>query len=299
MNKLQALAYKKAEEYINMEDTIAVAITGSIARNMIWEGSDIDIWVFRVGDEDFVDGVIEGVYWEVDIKSSKMLDIHVDSDTWLKPLPLNKSSETLLEALWGSKILYDPTGKLLKIKNEIDSRINDQGWLNRRIDLFLSYGLGCLDALFYADPLIAIVGARSVATDYGIVSYWMGQGQLLTSVCRIPEKLENNPILHKLYKDIFSLKGESGANDFLEGLKLLPEYIQQKVQRDIEIEIIPVFNKGCYDGAVRHMRQGMARWFNPTEIIPVLAIDDDFKEQKHRILNATKELLIECGNSRM
>jgi predicted nucleotidyltransferase len=298
MKDLVKLAEEKVQGYIKNEKTVAVAVTGSIARNMTWEGSDIDIYVFRDGPDDFEDGIIEGVYWEVDFKSSELLNMDITYNTWLKPLSLNKSSERLFESLWGCDIKYDPTGKLKYLKEQIESRMNDTTWLQDRINLYLSYGHGCIDALKYAEPLEAIVGARSVATDYGITSFWMAQGKLLTSVCRIPEKLSIHSRLQTLCKEIFSLTGENGAKEFLSKFRSLPEQIKQKIQSDLELEIIPVFNKGCFDGGVRHMRQGMARWFHPKEVKPILALEDNMESQKQRVLEQTKELLILCEKSK-
>lgn len=58
--------------------------------------------------------------------------------------------------------------------------------------------------------------------------------------------------------------------------------------------MIPVLNRGYFDGGVRYLRQGMARWFKPEEVKPVLALEPDLGAQKERVLAEAGELLHRC-----
>ena len=94
--KLWRLARHKAAAYASRSEMAAVAITSSVARRMVWEGSDIDLWGFvRTGEEDFEDGLEEGVYWEIDIKPLSWLEVKIDEQTWLRP-PALREDEVML-----------------------------------------------------------------------------------------------------------------------------------------------------------------------------------------------------------
>ncbi len=295
--KLEALAQQKAREYAERPATVAVAVTGSVARGMTWAGSDVDLWVFVEGQAPFEDGVIDGIYWEADQVPAAWLDAWQDQEAWLQPPGLGERADRILEALWGCRVAYDPTGRLALLKQAVDARVADAAWLRRRAELFLAYGRGCLDALQYAPPLQAIVAARAVATDYGIAAYWMRQGCLLTSVCRIPELLEGAPRLQRLYCQVFGLRGRQGAEEFLRGYRELAPEIQRQTQSDLELEVLAVFERGCYDGGVRYMRQHLPQWHRPEEVSPALALEGDLEAQKERVLAQAREILSLCASA--
>ncbi len=288
--QLESLALQRAQDYASRPDTVAVAVTGSIARGTVWPGSDIDLWVFHEGPEAFEDGLIKGIYWEADIRPAAWLE-GPDPKRWLEPPPLNGRADGVFEAIWGCRVVHDPAGRLGALKQAIDRCVADRAWLHRRAERFLGYGRGCLAALAYADPLHAIVLARCVATEYGITAYWMGQGRLLTSGSRIPEQLEGAPRLQALYRAVFSLTGQAGAEEMLAALRTLPAAIQEHVRSDVEWEVLPVWRHGCYDGGVRYLRQGMPHWFPPEQVRPVLALEPDLEAQKERVLAQAREIL--------
>ncbi len=291
-DRLQELAVDKANEYARRPGTVAVAITGSIARGMVWAGSDIDLWVFVDGPEAFEDGLASGVYWEADIRPASWLEQETGEGTWQQPPALGQRGDGLFEALWGCRVVFDPSGRLSRLQAEVDARAADRAWLERRAALYLAYGWGCLEALQHVAPLRAIVAARAVATDYGIAAHWMRQGRLLTSGCRIPELLADAPRLQHLYAELFALRGKEGAEEMLLALQQLPPAIQEQVRSDLELEVIPVFRLGYYDGGVRYLRQGMAEWFRPEEVRPVLALEADLEAQKQRALAQAREILL-------
>ncbi len=182
IGRLQALAMEKAEEYAGRPGTVAVAITGSVARGTTWAGSDVDLWVFADAPTPFEDGLVDGIYWEADIVPAAQLEVPGDPDGWLWPPELGEHADRILEVLWGCRVAYDPTGRLTLLKQAVDRRARDLLWLRRRADLFLAYGRGCLAALRYAPPLWAIIAAREVARraaqqEYVVVfpPYYFGQ----------------------------------------------------------------------------------------------------------------------------
>ncbi|MCP3774488.1 nucleotidyltransferase domain-containing protein [Paenibacillus sp. MZ04-78.2] len=295
--KLWRLADKVANEYISREDTVAVAVTGSLAKQTTWEGSDVDLWVFSKREDGFQEGMDNGIYWEADIKHTSVLEIPFDLQRWLTPPKLKENDGNLYDALWQCKIVYDPTGKLAQYKARIDETMADDDWLEARRKNYLLYGRGCLDALKFANPLHAIVIARDIATMYGIASYWMGQKQLLSSLRRVPENLSAAPHIQTLYKSIYNLKGRQGAEEYWHHLDRLPAAVKQKIQTDLDYEIRPVYQLGYYDGSVCKLLQLLAKQFDPEEVRPWLCIDSDPESHKRRILQEVQELITLCSSS--
>ena len=289
----EALALQRAQDYIGRPGTVAVAITGSVARGTVWEGSDIDLWVFVEGPEAFEDGLLEGVYWEANIRPAAWLE-GVDPAHWLEPPPLSAGADGLFEALWGCRVVFDPAGRLAALREAVERCVADRAWLARRAERSLDYGRGCLDGLAHAGPLQAIVLARRVATEYGITAYWMGQGRLLSSGCRIPERLAEAPRLQALYREVFGLTGRAGAEAMLAALRTLPPVIQEHIRPDLEREVLPIWALGCYDGGVRYLRQELAEAFRPEEVAPALALEPDLEAQKARVLAQAREVLCLC-----
>jgi hypothetical protein len=291
--RLLRLAREKAHEYAQRPGVMAIAITGSLARGTAWEGSDVDLWGFTEGDEEgFEDGMVDGLYWEIDLKPVSWLE--VDDDDWLRPPAIDGGEGiTAVEALWGCAIVRDDDGTLTQVKTRVGTLVSDSVWLNRRADHFVHYGLGALDGLAYADPLTAIVKAREIIIRYGIAVYWMRRGKLLSSAMRIPERLKDEPKIYALFHAIFCLGGQEAMEQFLDAYRALPASIQDATRADIEYGVMAMMRIGVYDGALVYIRQIMAE--HPLEdVMPVLGLSHDVEGQKRAILAQARELLELC-----
>lgn len=291
IHQLNKLAEQKAQEYLQHDDLVALTITGSLARGMIWEGSDLDLWGFTQDGEDaFADGTVNDIYWEIDLKPVAWLQQQNNPAQWLYPPRLEQDEITPVEAFWGCRIVVDRHGALTEIKAAIDMCVQDQDWLRRRANHYLIYGRGCIDALQYVEPLQAIVTAREAATRYGVAAYWMRRGMLFSSGMRVPERLNEHPDIQALYCAIFGLGGKAAIDEFLANYRLLPERIRQQIQSDIDFEVIPAYRRGVYDGALRYIRENIAGDFEPAEVASVLGLDQDWEAHKKRILDQTNQL---------
>jgi len=295
--RLLALARRKAAEFAARPELAAVALTSSVARGMTWAGSDVDLWGFahpiagRDAEDGFEDGAEDGIYWEIDIKPLSWLPAEIGERAWLDPPALTDDEVSPLEALWGCRVIKDVDNRLLRVKQAVDTRVDDREWLNRRAELFLTYGRGCLDGLRHADAVYAIVLAREVATRYGIAAYWMRRGLLLTSVARVPEKLAHEPQIHALYCDIFGLRGRDGYDEYVAAYQQLPAHIRKQEQRSLEIELTAASKRELYDGLVRYFRQGLPDWYGIEAVRPILALEEDPQAQKGRVLEQVTRLL--------
>jgi predicted nucleotidyltransferase len=280
------LAQRLAADHAARPETVAVAITGSLARGMTWAGSDVDLWVFHDGPADFIDGDDGGVYWEVDLRQVHMFDEAGHPDDWLEPYPLDYSGDRLVEALWRARVVHDPTTRLTALVNVIDACMANGAWRRERSDRFLAHGRGELARLTDIDPLRAIVLARRIATEYGLAAWWMRRGALLTSVIRLPEQLreEGGGAIADLYGAIYGLGGQAGADRLLAAWAILPPTIQARYQRDLELEILPAYRLGCFDGVVRYLRDGLPRWESPTIAAPLLGLEPECDAQRIRVL---------------
>ena len=304
---LRALAQQKASDYAARDDLAAVAITGSLARGWnqaaggTWAGSDVDLWAFAYDEnaDAFYDGVEETtagtLYWEIDIAPLYQLQRDLDAETWLSPPGLVDDPITLVEALWGCQIIKDETGALYRIQQAIGTRVNDRHWLHQRAGRYLSYGRGVLEGLYYAPPLEAIVLAREVATRYGIAGYWMRSGALLTGVMRIPERLAHAPEIHRLYRELYGLRGEETWAEFLDNFRQLSSEIREAVQPDLEQEAHPVAEYGYYDGALRYMRALLPGQFSAEAVQPVLGLGENVEVRRRRVLRQAEALLALCA----
>lgn len=304
---LQALARRKASEYAAREDLVAVAITGSLARGWdqfdggVWAGSDVDLWAFAYDEDakEFHDGVVESdagpLYWEIDVLPLPHLQIRLDEESWLSPPGLADDAVTLVEALWGCQIVKDESGALYRLQQAINSRVADWGWLRRRAGRYLSYGRGSLEGLYYAPPLEAIVLAREVATRYALAAYWMQAGTLLTSVMRVPERIAHAPEIHRLYRELYGLRGEETWAQFLEDFGQLPAEIREAVRPDLEQEVRPVAEQGYYDGALRYLRALLPAQFGTEAVQPVLGLGSNLEVRHRRVLRQVEALLTLCG----
>jgi hypothetical protein len=293
--RLLKLAHEKTREYAARPGVVAVAITGSLARGTTWAGSDVDLWGFMEGGDDaFEDGMVDDLYWEIDLRPVSWLD--VNANDWLRPPSLDDESITALEALYGCQIVRDDTGALTRVRQLADGCMADSVWLNRRADYYLYYGLGALDALEHADSLTTIVRAREITIRYGVAVYWMRRGRLLSSGMRIAERLKNEPRIYELFHAIFGLGGQAALEQFLVDFESLPAHIWEAVRSDIEYEVMPMVRLGMYDGALVYMRQIIAE--HPlADVAPVLGLSDDVAAQKQTVLAQALELVALCGRT--
>ncbi|MDX1664441.1 MAG: nucleotidyltransferase domain-containing protein [Candidatus Promineifilaceae bacterium] len=294
--RLRRLAQAKAAHFAERDDLAAVAITGSVARGRLWAGSDVDLWAFsKSGEEAFHDGVEEGIYWEIDIAPLSSLEIPIGPETGLHPPRVTDQDEiSMVEALAGCQIVKDETGALYRVQQAINARVGDWRWLRRRAGRYLSYGRGFVESLHYAPPLDAIVLAREAATRYGIAAYWMGAGALLTSAMRIPEQLAHAPEIHRLYREIFSLNGEEGWEQFLQAYRMLPITIQEATLADLQREALPTARRGYYDGALRYMRSVLGDRREAEPVQPLLVPGGNLEVRRRRVLRQVEALLELC-----
>ena len=296
---LEQRARKLVDRYVRDPETVAIAITGSLARGTTWQGSDVDVWVFRDGPSGFVDGVDDGIYWEVDLRPAHMLDLPDDPDeAWLEPYPLHYRGR-MFEALWGCRIAYDPTGRLARLKEAIDSRMADPAWREERAHRFIAQGRVYLEQASLRDPVQAIVDARSIATDNGLAAWWLLRGGLMTGMLCLPEQLDaaDGGSISTLYAAIFGLGGRAIADEVIAGWRRLPREVQLVFQRELELKVLIAYRMGCYDGFVRYLRQGIASLVDPNAALPVLGIEADTEAQKTRVINQAFELLDEVERS--
>jgi hypothetical protein len=294
---LRAFAQRKQRDLLQDDSLIALALTGSLPRGTVWEGSDLDFWGFSSsGEGDFRDGVEDGIYWEIDIAPAAMLQIAIDDETWLNP-PAFHDGDTvsLLEALSGCEIIHDPTGQLARVTAAIHSRLTDPAWMRRRAGRYLSYAAGVLDALTFAPPIPAILHAREIATNYVIAAYWMRQGSLLTSAIRIPERLAAVPEIQRLYCDIFALDGQTALDEFMRRFAGLPDDLRDDLHSDVYNEALPAARRGAVDGALRYLRFMMMEQAleegRLDDVLPCLALDAALPAHQSRILAQCCQLL--------
>src|SRR5690606_36457090 len=72
--RLKARMQQPAADLDQRDVVCAMALTGSLARGRVWEGSDLDFWGFWDKDDDvFEDGMTDGIYWEIDIQPLEWL----------------------------------------------------------------------------------------------------------------------------------------------------------------------------------------------------------------------------------
>lgn len=289
---LWKLATAKADEYAGRADVVGVAITGSVARGHSWHGSDVDLWAFTAqdpGKDSFFDGVEGETYWEIDLKPVSWLTESAAED-WLTPPSLHgHDGVTPVEALWGCIVHTDRVGTLTRVAAHVAAKMADRDWLNRRAANYLLYGLGALDALRDVPALAAILTARQIADKYAVAAHWMQQGVLLSSIMRMPERLADWSDLLALYRQIWSLEGESGARAFSAAFESLPAARRKGFDQDYRLEFLPALSHGLYDGAVHYLRDHLSE--SPEGRAPLLAVSADLDTQKSEVLHWTRDLL--------
>lgn len=294
---LRALAQRKQRDLLQDDSLIALALTGSLPRGAVWEGSDLDFWGFASnGEGGFRDSVEDGIYWEIDIAPAAALEIAIDDETWLNPPAFHgEDTISLLEALSDCEIIHDPTGQLTRVTAAIQSRLTDPTWMRRRADCFLSYASGALDALTFAPPIPAILYAREIATNYAVAAYWMRQGSLLTSVIRVPERLAAAPEIQHLYCAIFALNGQPALDEFMRRFADLPDDLRDDLHSDVYNEALPAAQRGAVDGALRYLRFMMMEQAleegRLDDVQPCLGLDAATAAHQTRILDQCRQLL--------
>lgn len=296
--RLHNLIALKRAEFEARPDLSACALTGSVARGRVWDGSDLDFWAFwEQHEDDFEDGAVDGIYWEVDIQPLDWLR-RWTAEQSIQPPPFSADEfgVTPLEALWGARVLFDREGTLTRVVKQVDELMNDSDWLRRRAQNYLRYGLDCLAAVPAQDPARAILDARRIAIVYGISAYWMLRGQLLSSVIRIPERLDEMPAAQRLLRSIFSLNGAAGWEQFYRAYLTLPTDIRAETDPDMEREILPAVRLGMADGGLCHFRFIADGWLPLDEVWHVMGFEDDMGAQCRRVLREARDLLAAIGD---
>lgn len=291
--RLKALMQQKAADFAQREEIRAVALTGSLARGRVWEGSDLDFWGFWNRDDDaFEDGVTDGIYWEIDIQPLDWLR-GWDEARLSQPPPFDQQEfgVTPLEALWGAQVQFDHDGTLTEVVALVRRLMDDKAWLRQRGENYLRYGLEYLPTLEAKDTAQAILDARRIAIVYGISAYWMKRGELLSSAIRIPERLHEHPQIQALLKQIFSLNGQAGWDAFYAAYQALPQSIRDEAGPDIEREILPAVRLGMADGGLCHFRFIADGWLPLADVWPVMGFEAGLDAQKQRVLSQTRQLL--------
>lgn len=292
VDRLEALARTKHAEFAARPELRACALTGSLPRGMVWDGSDLDFHGYwEHDDDDFEDGVSDGIYWEIDIEPLRVLAADAAE---LLQAPLFSSEQfgaTILEVLWGARVLFDHDGALERATALVGRLTADRAWLRRRAANYLHYGRECLDALTDAPPRQAILDARRISIVYGVNAYWNQQGKLFSSAIRIPERLADHAEIHGLFRSIWNLDGRRGWDAFYAAYQTLPAALREEADPDMEREILPSVELGMADGGVCHFRFIAEGWLPLDEIAPLLGFEPDLAAQKARVLRQTAALL--------
>ena len=291
--RLTAVLEMKSSEFAGREDLVACALTGSLARGRVWEGSDLDFWGFWAKAEDgFEDGLVDSIYWEVDLQPLSWLP-HWDEQRLLQPPEFSPDEfgVTPLEALWGARVLFDRDGILEQTVSLVQQLMENKGWLKQRAENYLRYGVECLDTLETQNPERAILNARRIAIMYGINAFWMKRGELLSSVIRIPERLHDSPAIQNLLRQIFNLEGQRGWQQFYTTYQNLPDFVRAEADPDIEREILPAVQLGMMEGGLCHFRLIADGWLPLEHVWPVMGFEADLKAQQKRVLQQTTQLL--------
>ncbi|MCU0499024.1 MAG: hypothetical protein MUF87_16860 [Anaerolineae bacterium] len=297
IERLQSLAQRKAAEFAARPELIACALTGSLPRGRVWAGSDLDFYGFwHDEDDDFEDGVEDGIYWEINLEPLSFLE-SIDPIALLQPPPFSPDEfgDTPLEILWGAQVLFDHDGALTRAVAEVQRLTEDRAWLRQRAQNYLAYGQACLADLAAADPIRAILDARRIAIVYGINPYWMQRGELLSSVIRIPERLADHPSIQTGFRAIFNLEGQAGWDRFFADYQQMPPEIREEGDPDVFQEILPAVQLGMADGGLCHFRFIAEGWLPLETIDSLMGFESDRVAQKVRVLDQTAALLAEIA----
>ena len=290
--RLEALAGKKHAEFAARPDLSACALTGSLPRGMVWDGSDLDFHGYwDQDDDDFIDGTDDGIYWEIDIEPLDGLTVDAAELVEAPPFSNEQFGDTVLEVLWGARVLFDRDGTLTEAVRLVDGLSADRAWLNRRAHNYLRYARETLDTLNTADPTRAILDARRLSIVYGVNAYWNKQGKLFSSAIRIPERLSDQPDIHALFRAIWNLDGRRGWDAFYSTYQTFPPHIREEADPDVLREILPAVQLGMADGGLCHFRFIAEGWLPLDEVETVMGFEPDREAQKVRVLRQTGDFL--------
>lgn len=292
VDRLEALARQKHAEFAARPELAACALTGSLPRGRVWAGSDLDFHGYWAQDEDeFEDGVEDGIYWEIDIDPLDALTVDADELVQVPPFSSNQFGDTILEVLWGARVLFDRDGRLKQVVAEVQRLSDDRAWLRDRAANYLRYGLECLDALADADPQQAILDARRISIVYGVNAYWNQRRELFSSAIRIPERLGDHPEIQSLFRAIWNLDGQRGWDAFYTTYQTMPAAIREEADPDVLREILPAVQLGMADGGLCHFRFIAEGWLPLDVVAPLMGFEADRAAQKARVLDQTHAML--------
>lgn len=290
--RITALMERKAAEFAARPDMASCALTGSLARGMLWEGSDLDFWGFREGKGGFEDGVEDDIYWEIDVETLSWLRGWNEA-RFLQP-PRFCGEEfgiTAMEALWGARVLFDREGTLTQVVALVQRLTGDREWMRQRASNYLRYGLEQVATLEAEAPTRAILDARKIAIVYGVNAYWMQQGKLVSSAVRIPERLADSPTIQNLFRQIFALEGQPGWERFWQAYQSAPDAVREEADSDMQQEILPTVALGVFDGCVCHFRFIADGWLPLDDVWQLMGFEADLEVQKQRVLLQTMDFL--------
>ncbi len=292
VDRLETLARLKHIEFAARPELTACALTGSLPRGRVWPGSDLDFHAYWAQEDDeFEDGVEDGIYWEIDIDSLEALEVDADDLIEAPPFSNEQFGDTILEVLWGARVLFDRDGRLEQAVAEVKRLSDDREWLRERAANYLRYGLECLDELADADPQQAILDARRIAIVYGVNAYWNRRGELFSSAIRIPERLGDHPEIQNLFRGIWNLDGQRGWDTFYAKYQTMPAEIREEADPDVLREILPAVQLGIADGGLCHFRFIAEGWLPLDVVAPLLGFEADLAAQKARVLDQTRAML--------
>lgn len=290
--RLEVLARKKHAEFAARPELVACALTGSLPRGRVWPGSDLDFHGYWAQAEDeFEDGVEDGIYWEINIDPLDALTVEAVELVQAPPFSNEQFGDTILEVLWGARVLFDRDGRLEAAVAEVKRLSEDRAWLRERAANYLRHGLECLDALADADPQQAILDARRMSIVYGVNAYWNARGELFSSAIRIPERLGEHPEIQSLFRAIWNLGGQRGWDTFYATYQTMPAEIREEADPDVLREILPAVQLGMADGGLCHFRFIAEGWLPLDTVAPLMGFEADMAAQKARVLDQARTLL--------
>ncbi len=128
--KLRKIGFEEVKRYEKKECVIGTALTGSLGRGDIWEGSDVDIYIVQENDETEVQG-------ESYRKGGFLVNMHYVSKTLLEKLnDLEFFARSTIPDEWYScKIVYDPKKVLTRAKTLIEKKRFSDEIIARKINL--------------------------------------------------------------------------------------------------------------------------------------------------------------------
>jgi len=181
--KLREIGIKEVGRYEDKEDVTGTALTGSLGRGDIWDGSDVDICIVWENNE----SEVRSESWK---KDGFLINVHHVSERMLEKLSdLNFFAESTIPDEWyGCKVMYDPKKVLISTKAFIEKKRFSNEIITRKINLLHdtvreSLASACL-ALSENDLPTAMFYYWTVPIPHILFVYFR---QLIRSVSRFPE----------------------------------------------------------------------------------------------------------------